>query len=130
MNCLRSTATLFLTFLATPLFAGDIAYDAGRNCISVIGFTEDAPATMDTILAADREKGWRKMAHDPVTDTYTLDADLWIGDDKSNGTFMQIGDGDHPKMTVIVKGTVWVRPPRESPERSDGLPSIINRLRL
>jgi hypothetical protein len=59
-----------------------------------------------------------------------VNAHRWIGDDQSSGTFVQIGDKEHPKVTVIVKGTVWVRPPKESPTRSDGRESIINRLTL
>jgi hypothetical protein len=108
----------------------EVAYDAERNCLRVAGFPEEEPATMETILAADRRHGWGKVAYDAATDTYTLDADLWIGDDQTGGTFVQLGDREHPRPTVVVRGTVWVRPPRESAERSDGLRSVINRLRL
>jgi hypothetical protein len=108
----------------------EIAYDAERNCIRVVGFPEDEPATMDTILAADKRNGWGKVAYEKATDTYTVDADLWIGDDETSGTFVRLGDREHPRLTVVVRGTVWVRPPRESADRSDGLESVINRLRL
>jgi hypothetical protein len=107
-----------------------ITYDASRNCLSVIGFPEEEPATMAAILDADRKHGWGKVAYDRATDTYRVDADLWIGDEEGGGTFVQIGDREHPEVTVVVKGTVWVRPPKESPLRSDGLASVINRLTL
>jgi hypothetical protein len=110
--------------------AGDIRYDPERNCICVTDYSEDTPATLDAILAADRKNGWGKVTYAKATDTYTVNAALWIGDDKTNGTFLQIGDADHPQLTVIVAGTVWVRPPKESPKRSDGSASVINRLTL
>ena len=108
----------------------EIAYDVERNCIRVVGFPEEEPATLETILAADRRNGWGKVIYDRATDTYTVDAALWIGDDETGGTFVEIGDREHPEVTVVVKGTVWVRPPRKSEPRSDGLQSVINRLRL
>jgi hypothetical protein len=109
---------------------GKVTYDRTKNCIQLIGFLEDQPATMETILAADARNGWGKVTRDEATDTYTVDADLWIGDDVTSGTFLQLGDREHPRLTVVVRGTVWVRPPRESEPRSDGLASIINRLTL
>ena len=109
---------------------GEITYQRERNCIEIIGFPEDQPATMDTILAADKRNGWGKVTYDEATDTYTVDAALWIGDDESNGTFAQIGDRDHSRVTVVTRGTVWIRPPRSSEKRSDGLDSVINRLTL
>ncbi|MFQ5810984.1 MAG: carboxypeptidase-like regulatory domain-containing protein [Armatimonadota bacterium] len=123
------TGTLLGVVLLGPACAG-ISYDPGRDCIMVVGFPEEQPATMDAVLAADRENAWGKVMYDAASDTYTVDADLWIGDDQSNGTFLQMGDAKHPKVTVVVRGTVWVRPPRESTRRSDGLYSIINRLTL
>jgi len=107
-----------------------ITFDQEKNCIWLVGFPEEAPATMDTILVADKENGWGKVAYDSETDTYTVGTALWIGGDKSLGTFLQMGDTDHPNVTVVVRGTVWIRPPRESTPRSDGLASIINRLTL
>lgn len=70
------------------------------------------------------------MGYDQTTDTYTLDADLWIGDEQSAGTFFQTGEENHSHVTIIVKGTVWVRPARGSVARSDGVPSILSRLTL
>ncbi len=109
---------------------GRVIYDGERNCIQVIGFPEDQPATMDTILAADKRNGWGKVTYDESSDTYTVDADLWIGAEVAKGTFLQLGDREHPRLTVVVRGTTWVRPPKESKPRSDGLASVINRLTL
>jgi hypothetical protein len=35
----------------------DITHDAARNCIWVTDFSEDDPATMETVRAADRRMG-------------------------------------------------------------------------
>ena len=107
-----------------------IRYDQARNCIQLIGFPEESPATPDAILEADRRNAWGRVRYDASTDTYTIDAAVWIGDDQSNGTLLQIGDKKHPRVTVVVRGTVWVRPPQESPLRSDGRESILNNLTL
>jgi hypothetical protein len=125
---LETASTAFDSFPASQL--SKITYDPTTNCMRVVGFPEDTPATMDTLLDADRENGWNKLSYDERTETYTVDADLWIGDDQSAGTFVQMGDSRHRNVTVVVKGTVWVRPPRESPKRSDGRNSVINRLTL
>ena len=110
--------------------APHVSYDPSRNCVVVVGYPEEAPATMDTIQQADQRHGWGKVTYDRAADTYTVATALWIGDDRARGTFVQIGDAAHPRVTVVVKGSVWVRPPRESPRRSDGLLSVINRLTL
>ena len=121
--------TLVVASLTTAVEAA-VAYDSGKNVIWVTDFPEEQPATMETILAADREHGWGKVSHDAQTDTYTVDAGIWIGDDKTPGTFVQIGDGHHPKVTVIVRGTVWIRPPKKGLKRPDGCYAVINRLTL
>jgi len=130
----RTCAVFFVAFLSIGAFAlridADISYERSPDRLSIVGFPEERPATMETILAADRKNGWGRVTYDAATDTYTVDAHIWIGDDRSNGTFVQIGDKKHPNVTVIVKGTVWVRPPKESPMRSDGRPCVINRLTL
>ena len=119
-----------LMILPSSSSSSDISYDSARDCLHVIGFPEESPATPATVLAADQRHGWNQVTYDATTDTYAIDSALWIGNDTSLGTFFQVGDRDHPNVTVIVKGTVWVRPPQESLRRSDGRYSIINRLTL
>lgn len=122
--------TLLVVVLTMQLAGAGIVYNADSNAVWVTDFPEESPATMDTVMAADRENGWGKVSYDTPTDTYTLQAALWIGDDKSPGTFFQIGRPDHKRENVVVHGTVWVCPPRESIKRPDGLYSMINRLTL
>jgi len=119
-----------LMILPSSSSSSDISYDSAPDRLQLVGFPEESPATPATLLAADRHHGWNQVTYDATTDTYAIDAALWIGNDTSLGTFFQIGDREHPDVTVVVKGTVWDRPPQESPRRSDGRYSIINRLTL
>ena len=119
-----------LMILPSSSSSSDISYDSATDRLQVVGFPEESPATPATLLAADRDHGWDQITYSAATDTYTINAALWIGNDTSLGTFLQIGDRQHPNVTVVVKGTVWIRPPQESLRRSDGRYSIINRLTL
>lgn len=116
--------------LPTGIRAGTMVYDTEEDAILVQGFAELTPATMDHVLQHDREQAWGKVLYDAEADTYTVDASLHIGSDQDLGTFFQIGREGHVAETVIVKGDVWIRPPQESPNRSDGRPAIVNRLTL
>ena len=109
---------------------GRVLYSPQRGAIGVFDFPETAPATPQTLLEANNREGWGKIFYDEGTDTYTIRTDLWIGTDQDLGTYLQIGDADHPRASVVVRGTVWVRPPRESLRRPDGRLAIMNRLRL
>jgi len=119
-----------LCLLSARLLLADIAYDATEGRIWVKGFPEEAPATLDMVLDADSKGKWGKVTYDKASDTYTIAASLWIGSDGDLGTFVQIGRKDHPRETLVLKGDLWIRPPRESIKRSDGRASIVNRLTL
>ncbi|GEM_PF-1832003 len=123
---------LLIAFAAAAALAcaGEVHYDADQDLLWVVGFPEEAPATPQTLLEADERNGWGQVMYLEELDVYTVGAELWIGDDETYGTYFQVGDAQHPKVTLAVNGTVWVRPPRESPARTDGLPSINNRLTL
>lgn len=109
----------------------EILYLSHENALWIRDFSPDRPATMDDVLEADRRERWGKVSHDPASDTYSVDASLWIGEVASwEPTYVQIGRPGHPKETVVVKGNVWVRPPMRSPERTDGTSGLVNRLTL
>lgn len=123
---------LALLWVAIPVGSrgGGIDFLREERVVWATSFPESRPATLDDVLAADRAGGWSVVAYDAATDTWTLDASLHIGSEEDFGTFMQIGRQGHPDETVIVKGDVWIRPPRESMERTDGRAAIVNRLTL
>ncbi len=115
---------------AAPLEAGTIRYEADANRIRVSDFPEERPATLDDILSADRQNGWDRIRFAPDSDTYTLDAALWIGASDDWGTFFRIGRPERPRETLLVRGDLVVTPPRPSALRSDGRFRISNRLTL
>lgn len=124
------------TLLASAAWAG-VTYDAKANRIVVDDYLESAPATLDTLLQADQAGKWGKVSYDQATDTYRVEADLWIGTEKSISTFFQIGRKDHPKETLIMKGNLSVSPSKEAKidrrtelKRTDGRLAFVNRLTL
>jgi len=123
-------ASLIISVSLGTAEGGEVLYCEAENAIWLKDFAEEAPADLTIVLDADRQNGWGKVRYDRATDTTVINASLWIGDDVTLGTFFQIGRKDHPSETVIVKGDVWVRPPKESTTRSDDRLSIVNRLRL
>ena len=111
--------------------ASQIEYLRPENAVWVRGFRHARPATMDDVLAADRDRGWNVVTYDAEADTFTLTSSLWIGGTASwEPTHVQIGRPGHERETVVVHGNVWVRPPRASLPRIDGRAGLINRLTL
>ncbi len=121
---------LGLALGAGPLFAGTIRYEPDANRICVSDFPEERPATLDDVLVADRAHGWKRIAYDAASDTYTLDTALWIGATNDWGTCFQIGRPDHPRETLVLRGDLVVTAPRPSPQRRDGRLEVSNRLML
>ncbi len=111
-----------------PAPAG-VHFDRDRNCLRVIGFSEDRPATIRDIVAADAKHGWGRVKQ-TGPEAWSIEAGLWIGDDSGRSTFFQVGDVRTPHATLTLRGALWIWPPAPSAPRSDGLPSVINRLTL
>lgn len=113
------------------LSAGTVVYAPETKILRVQSFPEQAPATMDTLLAADQFHGWGVVSYDRGNDTYRVNASVYIGGTDDLGTFVQIGRRDHPRETVIVRGDIWIKPPKKSLKKSDGSGyAIANRLTL
>ncbi len=120
---------IFLTFcLLSGLCNAEITYDPDRNVIRITGFPEIRPATLTTLLETDRKQGWKKVNYDAKSKTYRINANLWIGDETGLGAFLRMGSPETPELTVIMDGSIWVKPPRKSAKRSDGRYSIMNGL--
>jgi len=124
---------------AGPQAEGIIAYDAGQNRITVSGFPEEAPVTLMDVFDADQEKGWSRMRFEAGSQTFSLDASLWIGSREDYGTFFQIGVPERPNETLVLSGDLVVTPPRPTGarvehwsdyagERYDGAYRVSNRL--
>lgn len=117
----------FVLSQAVLLSAG-VVYDRTNNCLWVVDYLEAQPATLHTLLEADQQNGWGKVSHQPETDTYTVDAAIWIGNHSGYSTFFQVGDRQHPKLKLVLKGSLWIRPAAMGINRTDGSPSIMNSL--
>ena len=107
-----------------------VSYDPERGIVMVVDYPEEHPATLDDVLRADQEGAWGVVEYGEGDRRWRVLADLWIGDDTGRCTFFQIGEPGQPRATVLMKGNIWVRPPCESPPRSDGRNRIINQLTL
>ena len=127
--------------LPLPAPAGMALFDAEQNRITISGYAEETPATLDDLLAADKAGGWDRVSHAAETDTYTVKASLWIGTNTDWGTFFQIGRTNHPRETLVLHGDLTVSPPRNmgrrvehwrdyAGERYDGYYRVSNRLTL
>ncbi len=108
MNHLWMSAAALLA--AGALCRANVQYDPERNCLWVTDFPAAYPCDMARLAAVDAVNGWGKIRHDPGSDTWMLDADLWIGTDDGTDTYFQLGDADHPTPTLIVNGHLVVCP--------------------
>lgn len=124
MTCLVSGLVLF----QVRVLCAGMAYDEASRSLRLVDFPEEAPATLHTLLEADRAHGWNKVAYDAGTDTYRVDASIWIGNRSGYSTFFRIGDREHPRATLVIRGSLWVKPAVPGVPRSDGSPSIMNGL--
>ncbi|MHC4873610.1 MAG: right-handed parallel beta-helix repeat-containing protein [Planctomycetota bacterium] len=124
------SAITLLLLSASALCAGTIEYDGAEKAIKVNSFTEEKPATMQDLLAADQKEKWNIITFDEENKSYHINASLYIGSDNNLGTFVQIGSKENPAETVIIKGDVWIKPSKKSLQRRDGSYAITNRLTL
>ncbi len=128
------TMKYFLLILISLSFvcilSAEIRYDKKENAVIVAGYPEEAPATLQDILNADQKNGWGKIRFEQKTQTYFLNCNLWIGAPKYANSYFQIGTERNLHETLVIKGSIWVIAPKESPERSDGRFSFMNSLTL
>jgi len=106
--------------LVAVLFAGmrfcvcrtgaESRYDAEKDVIWVSNFPESNPLLLNKLDFIDNINQWDKVSYDKTTDTYTIDASLYIGLNDGTETYMQVGTKDSPKETLLVKGDVIIYP--------------------
>lgn len=108
--------TICRILMALAVFCGlstlqaGITYDPGQGVIRVIDYPAEWPCTMKQLYAMDQISGWGKVTYAATTDTWTVDADLWIGDNDGTETYFQLGRRAHPREILQVKGNVVVHP--------------------
>ena len=107
------TSLQTILLLAIGSASGDITFDVPNRAISVNGYTQEAPATMQCLLEADGKNGWNVVSCAAERDTYRLDASLVIGKSDGSKSYFQIGAADHPNETVILNGSLVLAPGKE-----------------
>ncbi len=90
--------------------SGAVVYQEKDNVLWVTDFPITTPCTPEILYRIDQKNGWKKVTYDKASDTYRIDASLWIGNNNKTNTYFQIGNKEHPEETVIVKGNIFIKP--------------------
>ncbi len=105
----KTYVILFLMIAACLVKAG-VTFDRESRTMCIVDFPETVPCRPLNLLRADRMNGWDVMSYDKTSDTYTLNANLRIGNNNSTHTYFQIGSPDHLSETLKVKGNIILYP--------------------
>ena len=104
-NCLSLvTAILCLTARAA------VEFDGAKNVIQVSDFTKESPLTLKKLQQLDKMNSWDKVKYDSASDTYTVEADIYVGKNDGTDTYMQIGTDANPKEILVLKGNLVIHP--------------------
>lgn len=95
--------------LAGYSWAG-ISNAAPNRVIRVSDYPAGYPCTPERLYCLDRAMGWGAVAYDQAQDVYTVNADLWVGDNDGTETYFQVGRANHTNETLVVNGNVVVYP--------------------
>ena len=105
-----------------------------QKAIWIYDYPRGLPCTPRQILSANAMFEWGLVTYDATNDTYTVNANLWIGRNNDTDTYVQIGSHSHPRETLILKGNLVLHPWHIAGENKTS-PSVvaaplINRLTL
>jgi len=103
------TSLQAILLLAVGSASGEITFDASSRAIHVIGYTQEAPATMQCLLEADGKNGWQVVSYRAEQEAYRLDASLVIGRSGGSKSHFQV----RPTETVVLNGSLIVAPGKE-----------------
>ncbi len=104
-----------------------IFYEQECNILHILDYPEDEPATLRVLFEADQQNGWGKVQWAENSNTYIVDAGIWVGDADGYSSFLRIG-APQQQTTLIIRGSLWVRSAASGIKRSDGSDSIMNGL--
>ena len=108
--CGLAAGILLLACLGAFQAQAGILWLAERRILMVTDFPEAAPCTPERLWAVDRAHGWGIVTRDSSNDAYTVDADLWIGNNDGTETYFNLGSRNHPREVLQVRGNVVVYP--------------------
>jgi hypothetical protein len=98
---------------AATVSRADITYDAARRTITVTGFSQGSPGTLQDVLRKSDEQNWGVVAYDEATQTFTLNTSLVIGSDDGTSTWFRIGTPEHPREALVLQGDLKVAEPKK-----------------
>ncbi len=103
-------AALAALLLAGNLVFGECTYDSDKNIIRVSNFPAANPLLLKRLDFIDNTSNWNIIDYDQKTDTYTINAHLWIGNNDGTETYVQIGTAQALKEQLIIKGDLVICP--------------------
>lgn len=87
-----------------------VEFDGAKNIIQVSDFTKETPLTLKKLQQLDKMNAWGKVKYDKETDTYTVEADLYVGKNDGTDTHMQIGTDENPREILVLRGNLVIYP--------------------
>ncbi len=123
---------LFLLALGAwlPSAAAVCIYNAAENAVWIYDYPENVPARPRHLLFFEQINDWGLIRYDASNDTYTVNANLWIGRNDGSDTYFQIGAPDHPHETLVLNGKLVIYPARIAGENLPEYKPGINHLRI
>ncbi len=104
-------------------------YEPDSDTIWVYDYPRRLPCTPARLLAADRMFEWNRIAYDATTDTYTVNANLRVGNADGSDTFFQLGSPAQPRETLRMKGNLILFPETITGQMRRG-PKGVNRITI
>ncbi len=105
-------------------------YQREAHAIWIYDYSEDLPARPQHLLFFDRINNWGLVSHDAARDTYTVNANLWIGRNDGSDTVFQLGAPDRTNETLVLNGNLVIYPARIAGENPPGYIGGVHRLSL
>lgn len=120
---MRLAAVIFSMFavmaVARPCSAA-VDYFPSTNTIVVNNYRRELPCTPKILYAADKIYGWRKVQPHESSDMMVIEANLQIGTGDGADTYFNLGVGDDPTRTLLMRGNLTVYPAVSDDARDEG----------
>lgn len=105
------TAFFFMAILGLmPRVFAVCVYNPAANAIWIYDYAADLPAGPRQLLFADQVNEWGLVTYDSSNDTYTVNANCWIGRDNHSDTFFQLGAPGRPHEKLVLNGNLVIYP--------------------
>ena len=105
-------------------------YNRAANAVWVYDYAGLVPCRPRQLLRADKMNDWDIVAYNASNDTYTVNANLWIGRNNGTDTYFQLGGRENPHETLVVNGNLVIYPIVISGENEPKALRSVHRLRI